>query len=50
MTLLSLPEKDELGGVCSTNGRKRTEHMVLVGRLERKRSLGRSRCNWVAMY
>jgi hypothetical protein len=36
-----------MGGVCSTNGEKKNEHRILVGKPERKRPLGRPRHMWV---
>jgi hypothetical protein len=32
--------------VCSTNGKNRNENRILVGKPERKRSLGRPRSKW----
>jgi hypothetical protein len=40
-------KKDEMGGACSTNGEKRNAYRILVGKLEGKRPLGRSRRRWV---
>jgi hypothetical protein len=34
-------------GACSTNGEKTNAYRLLVGKLEGKRSVGRSRCRWV---
>jgi hypothetical protein len=34
-------------GACSTSGEKRAAYMLLVGKPERKRSLGRPRCRWM---
>jgi hypothetical protein len=39
-------EKSEMGGACSTYGERRSAYRVLVGRPERKRSLGRPRRRW----
>jgi hypothetical protein len=36
-----------MGRACSTSGEKRNAHRILVGKLEGKRSLGRSRRTWV---
>jgi hypothetical protein len=35
-----------MGRVCSTNGEKRNAYRILVGKPERKRSLGRPRRRW----
>jgi hypothetical protein len=32
---------------CSTNGEKRNAYRILLGKTERKRSLGRSKRRWV---
>jgi hypothetical protein len=37
----------EMGRAYSTNGEKRNEHMILVGKPEGKRPIGRPRCRWV---
>jgi hypothetical protein len=36
-----------MGRACSTYGEKRNAYRILVGKLERKRSLGRPRSRWV---
>jgi hypothetical protein len=36
-----------MGGVCSTYEKTRIAHTVLVGKLEKYKSLGRSRRRWV---
>jgi hypothetical protein len=36
-----------MDGPCSTNGEKRNEYRVLLGKPEGKRPLGRPRCRWV---
>jgi hypothetical protein len=36
-----------MGRACSRNGEKRNAYRILMGKLERKRPLGRSRCRWV---
>jgi hypothetical protein len=36
-----------MGRACSTNGEKRNAYRILVGMLEGKRPLGRSRRRWV---
>jgi hypothetical protein len=36
-----------MGGPCSTNGEKRSEYILLVGKPDRKRPLGRPRRRWV---
>jgi hypothetical protein len=36
-----------MGGACSTNGEKRNEYRILVGKPEGIRPLGRPRCRWV---
>jgi hypothetical protein len=36
-----------MGGLCSTNGEKRTAYRLLVGKPEGKRPLGRPRLRWV---
>jgi hypothetical protein len=38
--------EDEMGGPCSTNGKKRNAYRLLVGKPEGKRSLGRPRHRW----
>jgi hypothetical protein len=40
-------KEDEISRACSTNGEKRNAYRMLVGKPERKRSLGRQRCRWV---
>jgi hypothetical protein len=40
-------EDDGMGRTCSTNGEKRNACMLLVGKPERKRPLGRPRYRWV---
>jgi hypothetical protein len=35
-----------MGRACSTNGGKRNSYWILVGKLERKRPLGRPRRRW----
>jgi hypothetical protein len=35
-----------MGRVCSTNGEKRNEYTILVGKPEGKRPLGRPRRRW----
>jgi hypothetical protein len=37
---------DEKGWAYSTNGEKRNACMILVGKLEGKRPLGKPRCRW----
>jgi hypothetical protein len=39
-------EKNEIGGACGSDGEGRNLYRVLVGKPERKRSLGRPRCRW----
>jgi hypothetical protein len=39
--------EDEMGKACSTNGDKRIVYRILVGKPERKRSLGKPRRRWV---
>jgi hypothetical protein len=39
-------ENNEMGGSCSTYGRDERGIRVLVGELERKRPLGRTRLRW----
>jgi hypothetical protein len=39
-------KEDALGGACSTQGEMRNAYTTLVGKLERKRTLGRSRSRW----
>jgi hypothetical protein len=36
-----------MGGPCSTNGEKRNDYRLLVGKPEEKRPLGRPRRRWV---
>jgi hypothetical protein len=36
-----------MGGPCSTNGEKRNGYILLVGKPEGKRPLGRTRRRWV---
>jgi hypothetical protein len=36
-----------MGRACSTNGEKRNEYRILVGKPDGKRPLGRPRCTWV---
>jgi hypothetical protein len=36
-----------MGRACSTNGEKRNEYRILVGKPEEKRPLGRPRHRWV---
>jgi hypothetical protein len=36
-----------VGGTCGTNGEKRNEYRLLVGKPEGKRPLGRPRCRWM---
>jgi hypothetical protein len=36
-----------MGGPCSTNGEKRNEYRLLMGKPEGKRPLGRPRSRWV---
>jgi hypothetical protein len=36
-----------MGRACSTNWEKRNAYTILVGKLERKRPLGRPRRRWV---
>jgi hypothetical protein len=36
-----------MGRACSMNGEKRSVYRILVGKLEGKRSLGRTICRWV---
>jgi hypothetical protein len=38
--------KDGMDGACSTHGEVSNAYKILVGKPERKRSLGRSRCRW----
>jgi hypothetical protein len=35
-----------MGGACSTHGKEKNAYNILVGKLEGKRSLGRSRRRW----
>jgi hypothetical protein len=37
----------EMGGVCSTNGQKWKAYVLLVGKPEGNKPLGRSRCRWM---
>jgi hypothetical protein len=37
---------DEIGRALIMHGKKGNEHMILVGRPEGKRPLGRPRCMW----
>jgi hypothetical protein len=39
-------EKNEMDGACSADGEERGVHMVLVGKPEGKRPLGRPRRRW----
>jgi hypothetical protein len=39
--------EDEMGRACSSNGEKRNACMLLVGKPEGKRPVGRPRCKWV---
>jgi hypothetical protein len=39
--------KDEMGEACSTNGKKRNEYRLLVGKPEGTRPLRRQRLRWV---
>ena len=39
-------EKKEMGGACGAYGGGRVVHMVLVGKAEGKRPLGRPRRRW----
>jgi hypothetical protein len=36
-----------MGRACSTNGDKKNEYRILVGKPEGKSTLGRPRCRWV---
>jgi hypothetical protein len=38
---------DEMGWSCSTNGEKKNAHILLVGKPEGKKPLGRPRRRWV---
>jgi hypothetical protein len=40
-------KEDETGRACSTNGEKRNDYRILVGKPEGKRPLGRPRRKWV---
>jgi hypothetical protein len=40
-------KKDKIGRECRTNGAKRNEYRILVGKPEGKRPLGRKRRRWV---
>jgi hypothetical protein len=39
-------KEDEIGEACSTNRKKRKAYMLLVGKPERKRAIGRPR-HWL---
>jgi hypothetical protein len=39
-------EKDGMGKVCSTHGKKRNAYRILVGKPEGKRPIGRPRRRW----
>jgi hypothetical protein len=39
--------EDEMGGSCSTNGKKGNAYRLFVGKPEGMRPLGRPRLNWV---
>jgi len=39
-------EKNDMGGACSTFMERRCVYRVLVGKAERKRPPGRTRCRW----
>jgi hypothetical protein len=39
-------KKNEMGGVCSTDGKERGVYRVLVGKPEGKRPLGKPRRRW----
>jgi hypothetical protein len=39
-------EKNEIGGACSTYGKRRSAYRVLVGKPEGKRPLGRPMRRW----
>jgi hypothetical protein len=36
-----------MGGACSTNGEKGNLYILLLGKPEGKRPLGRPKCRWV---
>jgi hypothetical protein len=36
-----------MGGACSINGEKRNMYILLIGKPEGSRPLGRIRCRWV---
>jgi hypothetical protein len=38
-----------MGGPCSTKGEKRNAYRLLVGKPDRKRSLGRTRRRWIIL-
>jgi hypothetical protein len=40
-------KEDEMGRAYSTNGEKRNVYMILVGKSEGKRPIGRARRKWV---
>jgi hypothetical protein len=40
-------KEDEMDRTCSTNGAKRNTYMILVGKPDVKRPLGRPRRRWV---
>jgi hypothetical protein len=40
-------EEDEVGRTCGTNGEKRNVYMLLVGKTEGNRPLGRPRSRWI---
>jgi hypothetical protein len=40
------PSKNEMGGACSANGEERGVYMVLVGKPEVNRPLGRPKRRW----
>jgi hypothetical protein len=39
--------EDEMGGACNTNGEKWNAYRLLLGKLEGRMPLGRSRRRWV---
>jgi hypothetical protein len=41
------PNKDEMGRECTTDGVKKIEYRILVGKPEGKRQIGRTRRRWV---
>jgi hypothetical protein len=45
--IIRIIKEDGMGRACSTNGGKRNEYRILVGKPEGKRSLARSRRRWV---